>query len=385
MSISNRIKHIDTWRLLAVALVIIYHVVSFSNFQHLSREFPAVAWRLAALGKFGVSIFFCISGFVICRGLMQEQANTTTISFTAFYLRRCLRLLPPLFLYVAALGVLGAYGLIQVTTFQLLQASFFLCNFKDLGDCGWYTGHTWSLAYEEQFYLLFPLLFTIIGFLSRPKILLLIITLLMAVAIFASNTAHPLVSEFCVTFVFMLSGCGFALYWEKLEPILSRTKPAVWMTGTTLMFIFAGLIVVPPPFSSFVGVVILPGFTCLVIFSTPMSHKYIQAFFGHSILSYIGKTSYSVYLWQQLATASYPSMAAWCTLGFVVLVFIFSHYSYQYMERPLIKLGAKWSTWLKNVQAPVQGETGSHPYGDEPFVPQREKMISAVIQTRVQP
>ncbi|MFJ3667161.1 acyltransferase family protein [Streptomyces sp. NPDC090106] len=140
---------LDGLRTLAVALVLVYHV------DH----------TLVPGGSVAVDVFFTISGFVITRLLLAEYARTGTIALMPFYRRRWLRLVPALLALCAVCLVLAA-----ATSLWAFEGSWpaaglaaaFATNLVRAMASGPYSGgplaHTWSLAVEEQFYLLWPLL-----------------------------------------------------------------------------------------------------------------------------------------------------------------------------------------------------------------------------------
>jgi len=118
-------------------------------------------------GFIGVDIFFVLSGFLITTLLLQEWSRTQTIRLADFYRRRARRLLPPLFLTIAAVGVIYAIdpGLHQGLDFGLAAAAviFYSGNWvaafaHDPSQVLGLLDHTWSLAIEEQFYIFWPLL-----------------------------------------------------------------------------------------------------------------------------------------------------------------------------------------------------------------------------------
>lgn len=117
-------------------------------------------------GGLGVTTFFFLSGFLITTLLRRELAATGTVHIGRFYLRRMLRLGPPLLLMLAiAYGLVLAGPLLGGTTWQGLAAQLlYFANyytlFFDPGDTTPHgTGVLWSLAVEEHFYLVYPLLF----------------------------------------------------------------------------------------------------------------------------------------------------------------------------------------------------------------------------------
>ena len=151
----GRLRELDGWRALSVLLVIAHHLGAYQY-----RSIVAPHLRLAAVfnnfGPLGVRVFFVISGFVICRLLIQEEQRTGNVSLKGFYIRRAFRILPPLYLYIAAVALLLSAGLIHETWSGIGSSLFFLYDFVPAKLGGWIVGHTWSLAVEEQFYLTFP-------------------------------------------------------------------------------------------------------------------------------------------------------------------------------------------------------------------------------------
>ena len=121
----TRIAHIDAWRFIAVAMVIIFHVLTVSNPWYLEHLPWIIMGRAQPMGLLGVKIFFCISGFVICRALLAEAKLHGAISMKAFYVRRFLRIVPPLLLYMLALALLIVFNLIAVTPGQFARAGLF--------------------------------------------------------------------------------------------------------------------------------------------------------------------------------------------------------------------------------------------------------------------
>ena len=156
------IPAIDGLRAVSILCVVLSHAGN-----GMERLFP---------GTLGVIIFFAISGFVITRGLLQEYAQSGRISLGRFYQRRALRLLPALLLYlivfVPLLWCLGA----DITGVHIASGLLYVANYYHI-----FIGYPdynplpilWSLAVEEHFYLLFPLLFLFLA--KHPKMLALML------------------------------------------------------------------------------------------------------------------------------------------------------------------------------------------------------------------
>jgi peptidoglycan/LPS O-acetylase OafA/YrhL len=110
---------------------------------------------LAKGGGIGVDIFFVISGFVITRSLLREYSAHGSINIPAFYLRRVVRLWPALI--VLALTIWLIYPTQTTLTKEVLPSIFYYTNWAIYFGYGpFIIGHTWTLAVEEQFYLVWP-------------------------------------------------------------------------------------------------------------------------------------------------------------------------------------------------------------------------------------
>lgn len=335
---NGRIQHIDVWRFIAIALVLVSHLVRFVDPLY-QNAVPEIISAVRRSGLIGVQIFFCISGFVICRGMMREFQESGRVSMRGFYIRRAYRILPALTAYILSVAVLVSLGVFDLTVFQFMKAGAFLCNFPEFGpSCSWALGHTWSLAYEEQFYLVFPLLF-VWGAVARNKSFFLKLTLLMiSLSILALVWKNSSVTTYLGHVLFMLMGCLIALYWKKIEPRLMKLPTGAWF-AVVLVVLAIGLLPQPLPLKRLYAFV-LPVLICVAVFGTPIHRPSVQVFFANPILAHLGRMSYSIYLWQQLATANYgftsPLIIA---VVLVASTFVLAHYSYEFFELPLVKKG----------------------------------------------
>lgn len=156
----SRLPGLDGVRGLAIVLVVLEH---------------GGLVRPRAGGSGGVTIFFVLSGFLITRLLIAEWDRTGRISLTMFWLRRAVRLLPALWVFLGASGL--ALALLSWNRHPvaktLLPTLFYYANYASQRHSLDYLAHTWSLSVEEQFYVLWPLL-AILGFRFLPRHLLLV-------------------------------------------------------------------------------------------------------------------------------------------------------------------------------------------------------------------
>jgi peptidoglycan/LPS O-acetylase OafA/YrhL len=146
-TVPSRIPSLDGLRALSILIVLVGHAALSDGAPRLLRPF-------AHAGNVGVRFFFVISGFLITTLLLQEWHRTGRISLARFYARRALRIFPAVYALIAVIAVLAATGLIHLKPGELLYASTFTINYHDYAM--FWLGQLWSLAVEEQFYLLWP-------------------------------------------------------------------------------------------------------------------------------------------------------------------------------------------------------------------------------------
>lgn len=337
----TRIDYIDAWRFLAVVMVIQSHVFVYSGLKIMFLA-PYLD-QLDRLGELGVLVFFVISGFVICSGLVAEKNKTGTICLAAFYVRRFYRIIPPLWLYLFCLLILNAAGIIEISPQQALTSASFLCNMPFPEGCSWFAGHTWTLAYEEQFYLLFPLLILFVALINNSLRFGFAIGGLIIGSVLLFRTGHSLLGEYFMYFIFLLTGCCSALLPENIMSRIRRMHLAAWLSVIALLLIGIGYL--PVGIEKQVKVACYPVLIMLMVLGTPTQLKSIAVIFKNRSLCYLGKISYTVYLWQELVTGNY---LGWITFVYIAAVFVFAMISYRYIELPFQRIATSLSNGLKS-------------------------------------
>lgn len=158
MLVNKKIPSLDGWR--AVAIIIVF--VSHAGLGHVVP------------GGLGVTIFFFLSGYLITTLLFEEHCANRTINIRLFYIRRFLRLSPPLLLVMSFSYLLTSFEITlgRVSAPGFLSQIFYFANYYALYfDSGNTTpvgtGVFWSLAVEEHFYIVFPVFFLV--FIRRFK------------------------------------------------------------------------------------------------------------------------------------------------------------------------------------------------------------------------
>jgi len=307
-------------------------------------------YALSRYGAMGVDVFFGISGFLICSRLIEEHRARGRINLKGFYIRRFFRILPPYFALLAALALLSAVGVFAISGGELLSSVLFLRNyFAPAAPGGWYTGHLWSLAVEEHFYLLWPGLLVLWG-VRRARWGCAALSLLLAawrVAEFRLEIGETLIpglgfyTRTDIRLDALLWGCWFALMAsdphtrERLTRLLSVP---VWLGALGAL---VAVLAVQPPLAMLWQSLLIP---CLVIGTVLRPASMIGRVLEMSGMRWIGRMSYSLYLWQQLWLVG---DAVESTLPFglqapplnIVLVFACAAVSYYGIERPMIKAG----------------------------------------------
>lgn len=326
-AIKGYVPTLDGWRGVAISGVLVCH--GMTNLFRPEGRFPdARVHALASLGAYGVQIFFGLSGFLITFRLIEEERNRGRISLTGFYLRRIFRILPVSFAYLAAVGVLQVAGLISIEPASWLASLLFYKNL--VPDKTWYLSHFWSLSQEEQFYLFWPALLVTFA-MPRGMVLAALLGLVSA------GLYHWLG---WIRFDVLLAGCAmaFVVTNESMARTCARILRAPAWPALCLVFL-AGMLKKVPGFDWWMPLAI-----ALLIAGTAMNP---QAFPGRILewkpLKWLGRISYSVYIWQELFCVEglWPS-----TFGrlqtFPVNIFAsfaLAMASYYLLEKPLIRIG----------------------------------------------
>jgi peptidoglycan/LPS O-acetylase OafA/YrhL len=291
------IPTLDGWRALSILIVALSHA-------GLGQWIP---------GNMGVSIFFFLSGFLIMTLTIQECQGEHGFQAGRFYIRRAIRLYPPL---LAALVL--AYGLLALDvipgglTWQGLSAQlFYLSNYQYLF---WHTPHDvpsgtgilWSLAVEEHFYMVLPVL---IWSLQRSKqlhrlgVILVMLTLVaLAWRVYLNSQGASSERIYYATdtrFDSILYGALLAVFWNPLQAASSqRLTPAAMLGvaggGLVLLFCVAYR---DADFRdtlrySLIGLALIPLFHCSVKFHASSLFKWME----NAVLRKIGAWSYAIYL-----------------------------------------------------------------------------------------
>jgi peptidoglycan/LPS O-acetylase OafA/YrhL len=168
---------------------------------------------------------------------------------------------------------------------------------------------------------------------------------LIACALALIYVKQPFWADYCTYFLFLLTGCLTALLPENWMQKLRLLPFLVWFFAIFLLA--SGMSFLENEQDMFLKILAYPFLVQIIVFGTPTHFAWIKRMFENASLSYLGRISYSVYLWQELVTAYYPNTAWWQTLIYLGIVFGFAALSFRYFEMPLQRLGTRLSNQLK--------------------------------------
>jgi len=349
---NGRIHSLDGLRAFSIGLVLLGHLAGTAG----SPQFLA---SVHSLGNYGVRFFFVISGFLITWLLLTEQEKTGTVDLKRFFTNRVLRIFPAFYVYVGIGAVMGFYGIVELLPGDLLHAASYTMNYHD--ERAWHLNHTWSLAVEEQFYLIWPFAFLVLGRKHAPALLLALILLvpcIRAVMWFGFDASPTAVMrQFQAVADALAVGClmAFALRSGRL-PILRRAvaRACAWGLAVLLLAGSAGLYLIAPAAFYVVGQSMANvGAAAIVCLCITKNDGIVYWLLNNRVAVFVGVLSYSLYLWQEpflnSTVADFPQ-----TYPFnLAFTFTAALASYFLVEKPFLRLkehdlGA-WREWIPDL------------------------------------
>lgn len=362
----RQIRGLDGLRGVAVAAVVLYHFFG----------------DLLPGGFMGVDVFFVLSGFLITSLLLREVALTQAVSFKTFWKRR-LRRIAPLALFVltltaAVVGTIGGDLAVKLRS-QFFGTAFFVNNWVQIANSQSYfaksdiqvTAHYWSLAIEEQYYLIWPILVALVllavkrnaaKFHPRMAILTAVLAVASMVAmavIFDPQEDPSRVYYGTDTHAFgLLMGSLVALLltspvrswvadshprrlnWFK-HPLISEWVPALAFVGLAAMMM---TVHAESAFTYRGGLVLASVLTSIVVMGLARGDNAIDEWMNIRVLRWLGIRSFSIYLWHwpivMILPELFPAAPDWL-VGVVAMVLtaVISEWSFNHIETPFRRHG----------------------------------------------
>ena len=331
-------KDIDGLRAIAVLSVVFFH----GNENWLPGGFV------------GVDIFFVISGFLICQIISRELAQDK-FSILTFYERRARRILPALFaVIVVSLGLgywLHLPGDLETLGESAVASSLFLSNFYFMKEVHYFAAplesypllHLWSLAVEEQFYIVTPIVMILL-YRYRPSWLvggLIVLSLISFVMAVGLTAAYPKGAFYMLPSRFWEMGIGAVLGVAALNRPPALVAHIASVVGAVLIFGTILFLHEGPPFPGLLAVPAVVG-AALYIWAGP--DAVFNRIMSFRLFVWVGLISYSLYLWHWpfLSYAKYVTVVD-LTLGQTALAilasFVAAFLSYKFVEQPVRKRG----------------------------------------------
>ena len=360
---SKYLPSIDSLRALAVLAVIIYHV----DVNYLPGGF------------LGVDLFFVLSGYLISSLIIKEFRKTGTVNLYNFYIRRARRLLPAVYFMITV-------GLVVMVLFNevLLRKSHLDAIFGYIYSSNWWYifhkldyfdsfgaqspfKHLWSLAIEEQFYMIFPLLFLLINRKKKSKdgtyklnknflyvvLGLILVSLIAHILLFdINNISRIYFGTDTRAFSLLVGVVGAILY--PMEKLHAKVTPQQNIMYSVVSLVSIATLITVMIYTSEYntwlyrgGFLLVAILGLIVIISSGKQHTLMSRLLSFKPVVFIGKISYSLYLWHfpVLVLTTPVSEIGNPNIIFVILrvilTFALATASYVFVETPIRKLGFK--------------------------------------------
>lgn len=354
----TKLPSLDGWRALSIALVLTGHSVMTDRFP---SQFETVT-RWVGQADLGVRMFLVISGFLITYLLLREERATGRIDLRRFYARRALRILPVYFAFLLLLALVQVSTAFSQPGWLWAMDVTFTSNFVDLTFSP--SGHLWSIAVEEQFYLLWPIAIVMFGLAARARTATRVLAVPIILAPIARVAGFKRVSAdwpvdvfnafslFCYVDVLAI-GCIAAFVFinhrSAVERALTR-RPGPVALGAALVVVgptalahtrAIQALTVPLAFP-----VVAVGLAVLLLQSILLPNRGGYRLLNTPLVLQGGVLSYSIYVWHMLfanPASTYGLPITWMTAfpTWLVPAFGTAALSYYCLERPFMRLRAR--------------------------------------------
>jgi peptidoglycan/LPS O-acetylase OafA/YrhL len=370
MTSSNRLSYItglDGIRAVAVMAVLFYHANQ--------------PWALG--GFLGVETFFVLSGFLITSLLLAEWQSTNGIELKEFWLRRARRLLPAVWLLLLVLPLLAfafARDALPRLKEDIPAALLYSTNWVYIvREVPYFEAfgrppllqQLWSLAVEEQFYLLWPLLLLFllrIAKSNRVGLLFVMFAMTALSTIWMAALYSPDADPLRIYYGTDTRAAGFLVGamlammwspWSSSRKINSGVLEALGWAGLLALLILYNQLNEFQPFLYRGGILLTALASALLIIGASTPTTRISRMLETPVLRWIGSRSYSIYLWHWpvfMLTRPGVDLALptpWIRVGQVVITFILADLSYRWIETPVRQQGFRKS--IRSIQRSFRG------------------------------
>jgi peptidoglycan/LPS O-acetylase OafA/YrhL len=344
---SHHIPGLDGIRAIAILIVLVGHfAVRFRG--SLSRF--GIFYRLLGSGVVGVDLFFVLSGFLITTLLLKEYEVSGRIRLSHFYIRRAFRILPAFYVYLLVIALLNHFAGWRLPEPFFLSAGLFLSDYGTM-TLPWLLAHTWSLAVEEQFYIIWPLLLIVCLKCGGRRLAIYAALVLVALATAARlydcmfQYDRFLLRDFRMLHTkvdILMFGCLAALMSGNLRFETRYKNMARFWWICPVWFLFLGNLATRIGGVNFrltLGLT-LNGMSmaAFILYVSRTPGGWLGRSLNFRPVAIVGVLSYSIYLWQQLFTT--PENTTWASRmpGMLVCLAVVPLLSYLFVEQPALRL-----------------------------------------------
>jgi peptidoglycan/LPS O-acetylase OafA/YrhL len=355
---------LDGWRAVSILAVLFDH-----DYAHFAGAYSLRPWQ--DFGGNGVVMFFAISGILICSRILEEENVRGRVNLRGFYLRRVFRIQPAAIAYLAAIALLTLMGWIAQDWKYWSGSLFMYRNYQinvldpRIGAAGFFTGHFWTLAVEEHFYLLLSLF---LFFVRSRRLLWLGTAFATSMFLFLLGSKvglHGAVSGFRQTpyqLHFLVLPAILALLLQRNDVrswFQMRMKP--WVAFASTFIAVAVVLALHQAAFHFTGIaprilgklswvdILLLGWPFWIVATVLHPSSITTKVLELSWMRWVGRLSYSLYLWhilffrgtwpeeidQAKSPLLYLTHAPWNYLA----AFAAASLSYYFVEKPLMRFG----------------------------------------------
>lgn len=361
---SKRVPELDGIRGIAILLIILWH---YGNNLIQNDAFTwAPYFKIATqYGWGGVDLFFILSGFLL-GGLLINNRDSEYY-FSTFYVRRACRIFPIYFITIAFTYFLAYYEIggsyyenfvlkkVPLWSYLTFTQNIFMALRESLGN-GW-IAHTWSLAVEEQFYLILPLFLFLFN--KRTQIIMMIVFIFLGPFFrYFSHNWHESFNLLHCRIDALFAGVLIAYVIKSKNTSNAIIKNLKWVQIAFLFFLtiigidsikqYSLNYPIPAVINNTVLIALFTTFILIVLFS---KKNIFRTICRNIILQRIGIISYGIYLFHPIVNGllhwyyynNQPIITNYeqigITAGAFVITIILSVFSYLIIERPIIKIG----------------------------------------------
>ena len=304
----KRVAELDGIRGVAIAAILMVHSSEFLVVGIKEKPAYYALYRVMTTGWLGVDIFFVLSGFLITTILLEDSDRSDF--WSRFYLRRSLRILPA-FAVVFALTIVAIHFLapeIHLTAAMILPAIFFTENWTVLNNTEMpMLPHLWSLAVEEQFYLVWPQIVRRVGTAAVLKISICLVVACEALRVVLALRHVSVWVIYAITptridGLALGAGLAAAMMLPSAQRFLAKSWHGMALISTILLagtFVALHRSLLPDNvLSQILAIPAVTLLTAMLIFASVSSTlpAILQHLLANPALTYLGRRSYALYL-----------------------------------------------------------------------------------------